>query len=252
MEALFDNVTGLTKGDKVYVQGVDVGRVKSMSINKDGVLVAFTMKYEVNLREDYSILVKATSALGGKYVEVNEGSRALPLYDISKGIVGQEPVDMIGEAAETLKSLRGSLEDGGILANVEIAMENLRKVSEDIEAGEGTIGKLISDDTVYDDLKGITDNLKSVSERLEKGEGTLGKLLSSDETIYNDLKGTVASLNEMIGRVNEGEGTLGKLVNDEGLYDEIMKTLTEVRSMIDDIRETSPVTSMTSILFGAF
>lgn len=252
MSVLFDNVTGLTRGDKVYVQGVDVGRVKTMSISEKGVMVDLTLKYQVNLREDYVIQVKPSSILGGKYIEISEGTRTLPLADLTQTIVGRAPIDFIAEAADAVQSVRASLEDGGVLANLEDTMENLKKITDDIQAGQGTVGKLIKDETVYNDLRDIAANLKEVSGRLERGEGTLGKLLSKDDTIYKDLEKTVATLNDVISKVNTGEGTLGKLINDDSLHSEIMKTLAEVRSMIDDIRETSPVTSLTSVFFGAF
>jgi len=248
----FENVTGLTRGDKVYVQGVDVGRVKELSITDDGVMVELTMKYEVNLHEDYVIQVKPSTILGGKYIDIYEGSRDLPLINRSAPILGTSPVDFIAEASEVVKSIRASLEEGGVLKNFEATMENFKTITANIESGKGTIGMLINDDTVYNDLKEITDNLKLVSDRLEKGEGTLGKLLSSDETIYNDLKETLSSFNIAMVKVRDGQGTLGRLVHDETLYDELMKTLAEVRAMIDDIRETSPITSLTSVFFGAF
>jgi len=248
----FENVTGLTKGDKVYVQGVDVGRVKGMVITEKGVRVDLTMKYKVNLHEDYVIQVKPSTILGGKYIDIYEGTRDLPLVDIALPVNGTPPVDFMAEASEAVKAVRASLEEGGILKNLETSMENIETITANLESGKGTLGKLINDDAVYNDLKEITDNLKLVSDRLEKGEGTLGKLLSSDETVYNDLKETLNSFNSAMVKVRDGEGTLGKLVNDESLYDELMKTLAEVRAMIDDIRETSPITSLTSVFFGAF
>jgi len=248
----FGNVTGLTRGDKVYVQGVDVGRVKGMAISEKGVRVDLTMKYKVNLHEDYVIQVKPSTILGGKYIDIYEGTRDLPLVDITQPVQGTSPVDFMAEASEAVKAVRASLEEGGVLKNLETSMENIKTITANIESGQGTIGKLINDDAVYNDLKEITDNLKLVTDRLEKGEGTLGKLLSSDETIYNDLKETLNSFNSAMVKVRDGEGTLGKLVHDESLYDELMKTLAEVRAMIDDIRETSPITSLTSVFFGAF
>lgn len=248
----FDNVTGLTRGDKVNVQGVDVGRVKDLSITDDGVMVDLTMKYKVTLHEDYGIQVKPSTILGGKYIDIYEGTRTLPEIDPSSRIVGKPPVDFIAEASEAVRSIRSSLEEGGILSNLETSMANFKAISDKIEKGEGTLGKLIGNDEIYNDLKEIADNLKAISGRLERGEGMLGKLLSSDDSVYNDLKSTLSSFSDAMSKVKEGEGTLGKIIQDESLYDEIMKTLAEVRAMIDDIRETSPVTSMTSIFFGAF
>jgi len=252
MTVLFDNVTGLIRGDKVYLQGVDVGRVNSLEITPDGVKVDLTLKYEVNLREDYSIEVKSASILGGKYVAIIEGTRDGPLRDPSSVIVGTPPVDIMAEASAAISSIKGALEEGGVLENLESTMANLKQVTERLEKGEGTIGKLLANEEVYDDLRQVIADAKEVSGRLSRGEGTIGKLLSSDETIYNDMKETLANINASVSKVSTGEGTLGKLINDDSLYNELMKALAELRAMLDDIRETSPVTSLTSIFFGAF
>jgi len=286
MDIVFDNVTGLTRGDKVFLQGVDVGRVREMEIVPDGVKVDLTMKHPVQLRQDYQIQVKASTILGGKYIDINEGNRDLPLLPADVVVRGKAPVDFIAEASESLTAIRSSLEEGGVLGNLEDTMANLKGVTDSLEKGEGTLGRLIKDDTVYNDIQALSSNLRTISDRLEKGEGslgklmtdetlyndvqqiaadlkdisgrlqrgegTIGKLLSSDESIYNDLKATLASVNESMAKVRDGEGTLGRLINDDALYEEIMKALAEVRAMIDDIRETSPVATMTSIFFGAF
>lgn len=252
MQVYFETVTGLIRGDKVYVQGVDIGRVNSLEITDDGVKVDITTKRDVKLHEDYVIQVKSSSVLGGKYIDVVEGTRTKPLVDPSVRIIGKPPVDFIEEASEAITTIRSSLEEGGVLGNLEDTMSNLKKITDGLEQGEGTIGKLLKQDEVYADLKQITADLKDVSGRLSRGEGTLGKLLSSDETMYNDLKETLNSINTAAAKVGRGEGTLGRLINDEALYDELMKTLAEIRAMFDDIRETSPVTSLSSIFFGAF
>jgi phospholipid/cholesterol/gamma-HCH transport system substrate-binding protein len=210
------------------------------------------MKHDVKLHTDYLIQVKSSSVLGGKYVDVYEGSQGAELLDPALRITGKQPVDFIEEASDAIVSIRSSLEQGGVLGNLEETMKNLKEITGGLERGEGTIGKLLKEDAVYADIKQITADLKDVSGRLSRGEGTLGKLLSSDESVYNDLKDTLNTVNESMAKVGRGEGTLGKLINDEALYDELMKTLAEIRAMFDDIRETSPVTSLSSIFFGAF
>ncbi len=252
MQVKFDNVTGLIRGDKVYVQGVDVGRVSNLEIAPDGVLVDLTLKYDVSLREGYSIMVKSSSVLGGKFIEVNEGPREAAALANGVEVIGRAPVDFLEEASEALTSIRSALDDGGVLGNLEDTMANLKVVTERMVKGEGTVGKLFAEEDLYNDLKQTVSDLKDITGRLSRGEGSMGKLLSSDETIYNDLKATLASINEAMNKVSQGEGTLGKLVNDEELYNEVMKTLAELRAMFDDLRETSPVTSLSGVFFGAF
>lgn len=252
MDIVFENVTGLIRGDKVYVQGVDVGRVNEMTIGPDGVMVNLTLKYEVQLREGYDIQVKPSSVLGGKYVAINEGPRDAATLPEGTPITGRAPVDFLEEASETLSSLRGSLEEGNLMGNLSDTMASLKVVTKRLEDGEGAVGKLLTEEEVYNDLKQIAADIREVSGRLSRGEGTVGKLLSTDETLYQDLKSTLASINDSMAKISRGEGTLGKLVNDDELYNEIMKALAETRAMFDDLRETSPVTTMTSVFFGAF
>ena len=75
--------------------------------------------------------------------------------------------------------------------------------------------------------------------------GTVGKFLSSDETVYNDIKDTVAS------RLEKGEGTLGKLSADSKLYDEVTALLKDVRQIIDNYRDTTPISTFGSLIGGA-
>lgn len=218
IKVLFDQVAGLTEGDKVFVQGVDVGRVRSFAIQPDGVLAELSLEYDVKLREDYKIEVMPSSVLGGKFVSVSEGSREKPLLSDDAKVVGRGPVDFIAELTETVQSMRSSLEQGGVLENLEGTMANLRDITDKLQKGEGTVGRLLVEDEVYNDIRQITTNLAAVSQGLAAGEGTLGKLLSKDDTMYNEL-------NELVG---------------------------EIRAAVDDVRETTPVVSFSSVFFGAF
>ena len=245
LTVVFDQVTGLIKGDKVYVKGVDVGRVKSLQVHRDGVHALLTMDYPVVLREDYRISVVPSSVLGGKFVEIREGSEERPVLPAGSTVRGQGPADFIAELTEGVKAVRESLEDGGVLGNLEDTMANLKELTQRLRDGEGTIGKLLTEDALY-------TNLLAVSARLEQGQGTLGKLLSADDTLYKDMSATVTALKETAETINRGEGTLGKLVKDDGVYKQVDGLMGEIRAAVDDLRETTPVVSFSSIFFGAF
>lgn len=245
LTVLFDHVTGLIKGDKVYVKGVDVGRVKNLTVKRDGVHATLTLDYPVELREDYHIQVVPSSVLGGKFVEIREGSADKPLVPEGAQIVGRGPGDFIAELTDGVRKVRESFERGGVLSNLEQTMDNLKIITARLKEGEGTVGKLLTDDGLY-------TNLLAVSARLEKGEGTLGRLLSSDDQLYQDLTNAVSALKETAQTINRGEGTLGRLVKDDGLYKQVDGLMGEIRAAVDDLRETTPVVSFSSIFFGAF
>ena len=132
-------------------------------------------------------------------------------------------------------------------------MADIRSIANRLEKGEGSLGKLLSSDsTVYDDLQATIANLKTISERLEKGEGTLGKLLSSDDSLYTDLHDSVSNIKLITERLEKGEGALGQLMRDDGeLTQELDGLLKDGRDLLDDLRETSPVSTFSTIFFGA-
>lgn len=293
MEVQFEDVMGLRKDDNVVLRGMTVGKVKSLRLENAKVRVLSMLDSPVRLRKDYKITIITTSILGGRYMEIREGSAAAGYLDAGVMPQGEKPYDLMSEAAAAVHDIRKSLNEGGILTNLEaviasarevadkvnkgegtvgrlvndgslyknfdalgqdakVVAAQLREITDKIAKGQGTLGKLIQDDSVYTNVLAISASLREISQRLEDGQGTLGKLLSKDDQLYKDIASTASSLKEITAKVQRGEGLLGKLVQDESLYKDAKDALGEVRAAVDDFRETSPVVSFTSILFGAF
>jgi phospholipid/cholesterol/gamma-HCH transport system substrate-binding protein len=249
---VFNNVKGLREGDNVFLRGVSVGKIKRLQIKPDGVHVSVNLEVPAVLHEDYRIEILPSSVLGGRYLNIYEGSDNRPQVAEGTPIKGIPPVDLIDEATRVTQLIKKALEEGGILENLKTTMAQLKDITTKLSAGEGTLGKMLVDDSVYTNLQEVVSNLRGVSERLNSGKGTLGKLLSEDDTLYEDLKGTVASLKKVSATVSEGEGSLGKLVMKDELYEEVRLLLHEIQATVDDYRETVPITTFTSVLFGAF
>ena len=269
MEVIFEDVMGLRDGDNVVIRGMTVGKVKALTLADDGVHVIAALERPLQLKEDYTVRVISTSVLGGRYLQVDEGRTGAALPDDTL-LRGETPLDMMMMAADVVA--------------------DFRDITAKIRAGEGTLGKLVTDDTLYNDARGlvaqlkqasgdggfltklddVADELAGITAKINRGDGTLGKLVT-DDALYNDARGLVAQLKQASGdggfltkldgvadeladiaaKINRGDGTLGKLVNEDGLYEETMATLGEARKTLDDVRETSPLVTFTSILFGA-
>lgn len=252
LEVVFANVKGLREGDNAFVRGVDVGKIRSLQIKNDGVHVVVTLSQPVTLREDYKIEILPSSVLGGRYLNIYEGTETLA--PVAKGVLikGIPPVDLIDEATRTTQLIKKALEEGGILENLKGTMAQLKTLTTELAEGKGTLGKLMTDDKMYGDLQEIAANLKDVSKRLAGGKGTIGKLLSEDDQLYQNLNDAAASIKQIGESITGGEGTLGKLTKDDELYQEAKLLLQEIRAAIDDLRETTPITTFTSVFFGAF
>ena len=287
IEIVFEHVMGLREGDAVVCRGMPVGKVQGLTINDDGVHVIARLDSPVALRKDYTISIVTVSILGGRHMEIEVGSAEENELGPQELYIGKPPTDLMSDAADVVAVLRRTLVDEGAMDNLEIATRELRTMIERVARGEGTVGKLLSSDsTLFDDLQSSVASLKELTARLENGEGTLGKLMSSDATmyddlaaaaasvrevaqklemgesslgrlmvddaeVYEDLAAAVASLKQIAARLENGEGLIGKLTTDDELYEEIKGTVSELRAGIEDMRESSPVTTFTSIFFGA-
>ncbi|MDZ8119728.1 MlaD family protein [Pontiella agarivorans] len=265
-EFIFTEVGGLREGDGVYLRGMNVGRVKQTALEDSRVHVYVTMDVPLQLRHGYKIEIVDASMLGGKYLKIYEGPEDAPLLGENVTILGSKPVDMIAELSEAVDGLQRmikSVESGqgtlGQLLNDDTMYNNMAVLAEDLKGivgrvaeGQGTVGKLLTDEAVYNDASAMMANLRMVSDRIAKGESTMGKLLSEDSELYENFDATMAAARAIAEGINQGEGTLGLLVRDAKLYNETTLLVEDVRAAVDDLREASPVTSFGSVLFGAF
>lgn len=319
----FERVGGLRRHDSVIVRGMPVGQVKSLELRDDGVLVTVDLTVPVKIREGYTVKAESTSLLGGMHLVIDAGEGAIVESSLDKPLAGLPPENVIESANELISDVRKSLNEGGILTNLEVIVSDFRTVSANLRSGQGTLGHLLSDDnSFYNDLSSSVSNINQITMRLERGEGTLGRLLSSDETPYNQITNFICNLDLIGARLERGEGTIGKLISSdetpynqltnfisnldiigarlergegtigrllakddpmatdladtisnlkiitgrlergEGLLGQLMRDDGEIgiqingllkdgRDMIDDMRETSPISTFSSIFFGA-
>jgi phospholipid/cholesterol/gamma-HCH transport system substrate-binding protein len=80
-------------------------------------------------------------------------------------------------------------------------LESLNQITEKVEKGEGTLGKLVQDEELYNRLNGTLADVKQVTEKIRKGEGTVGKLIFQEEA-YNNLNSTLKSLGSTLNRLS--------------------------------------------------
>jgi len=223
-------------------------------------------------------------------IEEGEGE-VVPLTEgILRGETPTDWMQDVARIARNLKELTSGEELHAIITNIEATSASAREIARRLESGEGMLGKLLSqDDALYRDAtNAVADarrtlaNAAEISERIKAGEGTVGRLLSSDPELYNELrdsvaafkraceqvklpenmdkdvaeimdgaKGLVANLVEVSEKLKNGEGTLGKLANESQMYDELQGLIKDVRQVLDNYRDTTPITTFGSLIMGA-
>jgi phospholipid/cholesterol/gamma-HCH transport system substrate-binding protein len=153
--------------------------------------------------------IKAITASMREALGTETGQQSLKeivanVREISQGISEfvQDNRKSLGKTIENLEVFSKSLREQG-----DRIMASLDDITRKVDKGEGTIGKLVNDDQVYNKLNrsldDLGDSLKSinvVTKKVEKGEGTIGKLFT-DEKAYDRLNTALEGLSNAVGRI---------------------------------------------------
>ncbi len=152
-------------------------------------------------------------------------------------VEAEKLVVTLRKAAESDQNSVGKLlhDNGAMYDDIRGSIARVDGLIDDIQKGDGTVGKLVKDPAVYNEsLKTIAD-LRRILAGIERGEGDVGKLLKSDE-LHEEIKGTIGRIDSMLDKINKGEGTLGQLLTNPALYESLDGTTREVRALLKDFR----------------
>jgi phospholipid/cholesterol/gamma-HCH transport system substrate-binding protein len=228
--AYFDNAEGLLVGAPVNLHGVPIGNVKGIRVvpnrKLDPVEVSMKVntKYQFFLRRDSTATIKTAGVLGQSFVDIE-----------SKGAAGEQVRN-----DDTLPSLNApGLDDvvrssQSTLQNMDILVRRLDRIVAQVESGKGSIGKLINDPGVYNQLNSLLSEIQSLVADVSSGKGSIGKLISDDE-LYRKANDAVDKLNKMVDQMNRGEGSLGMFIKDPSLYKNANQTMANANRLIEDV-----------------
>lgn len=164
--------------------------------------------------------------------------------------------DHAAAVAERLDRGEGTLgrllsKDDAVYADLKQTLANAAAISARIERGEGTLGRLTAkDDALWGDLTNAVANVRAATAKLKSGEGLLGRAFN-DAALADDAAKLVANLRTVSERLEKGEGTLGRLMTERELYNEVNAAIKDVRQIIDNYRDTTPITTFGALATGA-
>ena len=237
----FQSTNGLRVGDPVRLSGMDVGRIADLRVADQAIEVELRVDPDAVIRADSVATVKFTSLLGSNFVDITFGSASAATLPPGSRIASKEGADLntiVAQAQELTTSLSNQL--GGLMGDQEgglkNTMTNINGLVSDIRAGKGTLGKLVTDESLYNELQGSFENLNEVTQRMVRGEGTLGRL-ATDETLYVRLTETMEGVHEITQKISAGEGTLGKLVTDDSLFVETKELATSLNAILKKVEK---------------
>ncbi|MEM7009694.1 MAG: MlaD family protein [Thermodesulfobacteriota bacterium] len=281
LKTYFDTIGELRQGNPVKIEGYDVGKVSNISVQDRKIEVEFSVDKDVGIRKDSLATINLTSLLGTSYINLTFGSPESPPAVSGDVLPSKNPADInqiLTKVDSAVSSIDGALSGldvfGSNKEQLSNIVDNIDIVLENVKEGKGTIGKLFTDDSLYDEAEGTFENVNEITTSIKEGKGTLGKLLNdeslyndakvaltnfgeltkklnasggtigkllNDDTLYNEATGAATNLNDILEKINSGQGTLGQLVNDDTLYRDAQDTLLKVDKSIDTLDDLAPL-----------
>ncbi len=185
--------------------------------------------------KDYAILPSSTSNTVNDFA-TSGTDLAQRLSKLSDEING-----IVRDVKEGKGTVGRLFSDEALYNNLNSTIRETEDVMRQIRSGSGSAGRFINDPALYNNANDITLQLRKIAEDLRAGRGTAGKLLTDDE-LYNRINRTadrldrsISQIDLMIADVNAGRGTIGKLIKDEQVYMDARATIARFNTTAERI-----------------
>ena len=282
IHARFNTVQELKVGDPVKMGGFQIGRVENIELNENKVDVSMKLERPDSVKTDSKAMIKFAGLMGQNFVSLSFGSpRALRVENDSILETDEQPdlnalmakLENVASGVENLtkslsgdsiQNLLGPLTDFLKENNPRMTaiLSNMKTISAQIAEGKGTVGKLISEDTLYtsalaavtnlndttSDIKRAVARAQNIVAEINEGKGTLGKL-ARDDALYQEATTAMTNLKEIFQKINQGQGSVGKLINDESLYKNARLSLQKLDTATEGLEDQGPL-SVLGIAIG--
>jgi len=188
----FNFVNGLDTSAPVRLAGVKIGEVRAIKVSKGypPVEVLIWVRKGVPISKDAQVYVSSLGLLGEKYIEFFPGRSSILIKE-GDTIIGQDPISVqqlshltkhtirkINEVARDIEELIGdkevrkdikglikssknlSEELSGLVKEANKSLVNFNLILTQINSGQGTVGKLIKEEELYNEIKEVVEDIK--------------------------------------------------------------------------------------------
>jgi phospholipid/cholesterol/gamma-HCH transport system substrate-binding protein len=212
-------------------------------------------------------MVRAQGVLGDKFIDITPGSlRGTPL----------DPGDTIA-ASTLMDIEQFLVKASNAMDRANVVVDDLRQITGSMARGEGTVGAMLRDDQLYNRMVGATNEVHKLLVEINRGEGALSRMIYDPElyhrmvsaaarvdslgglvmngggslsrmlrsdTLYRGLVGMTAKgdaaageFSALMQKVNSTNGTFSRMLTDPRLFDELLKSVTDLQTLLADVRQ---------------
>lgn len=274
--SFYGNVNGLQKGNNIWFSGVKVGTIRSVNIIESGrveVKMNIDEAAKQYIHNDAQARLSTDGLIGNKIVEIYGGTLNAPIIkagDIIRTDTLLSTEDMMNTLSKNNDNLLG-------------ITTNLKTITGNIAEGKGTLGKLLNDETLINQINAITNSLHRSTTQVERlsraaadytaklnEPGSLANDLVTDTVVFANLrqitrrlKAVTDSSQMVVDNLNAAgltfkngiqnpETPLGMMLNDKSTSDKIKVTLSNLQSATRKLDEDLEALQHNFLLRGFF
>jgi len=232
ISGVFKDVAGLQAGNNVRLSGVNVGVVDNIQIESDS-----STRVEMLIDEDARMFIKkdAIAAIG------SEGLMGNKMLIITPGTGGKKEIENNDSVATTMPmnmdelfvSLKTTID------NTSNITSDLSKITNNIQSGKGTIGRLLMDPTMRQNVDSTFANLKEGSagfKTLMEKTNQFDGILASLKTTIENASSITSNLSKITDSIHAGKGTIGLLLMDSTMRHNMDSTVVNVKNSSAELK----------------
>lgn len=247
----YQNVEGLASSAPVTINGLAVGKVKSIEFAGENgeLLVTFSVDKDFDFSKNSVVRIYSTSLIGGKALAIIPGddfaniakSEDFLQGEIEKGMLesvtgGLKPLESrVFNTMSNLDTLLLSVNailDPTTQENLKSAITNLNQTMASFKGASKKLDAILGTnqqklDHTFSNLEEITNNFSKFSEELAKIEV---------EALVNDLETMLGGFQAIITDMENGKGSIGKLLKDEELYNNLEGASKQLEELLQDVK----------------
>ncbi|HEV8189087.1 MAG TPA: MlaD family protein [Pyrinomonadaceae bacterium] len=239
LKTRFADANGLREGSEVRLAGVRVGKVERIVLLEPSP-VPGAPRVEAQLTVDSTIDGRPANERIRSDSQAQQGSPSLlgneMLINITPGTaVGQPVADWALLPSSSSNTVNDFATSGTDLAQrLSKLSDEINGIVKDVKEGKGTVGRLFSDEALYNNLNATIRETEDVMQAIRSGNGSAGRFIN-DPALYNNANEISVSLKAIADDLRAGRGTAGKLLTDDEFYNRINRTADRLDKSVDQI-----------------
>lgn len=236
LKAYFSDIQGLRNGATVRLSGIDVGSVSNVEFVGDTagkVVVTMDLLDDIKkfIRKDTRASIETEGLVGNKVVILIIGSATADPVEDGGTIQSKEPIGFAQIIEETQ----------GIMEYTKDMTKELAEIVARVNRGEGTIGKILVDEELYNQATQLTSradkSLQAITDEVNRVTVLFTELSSGVESVVRNVDSVIGNVNHILNDVKQGKGIMGSLFADGGKYDSLFSaTIVNIQKTTEDAK----------------